>query len=369
VFPIRIDRRWLATTLVLAAACGDGSPVVPEQAAADLPARAIQAFDCQADLRAGVVSCGAPAASGASRAIIGGQNEYVVLTSSNVTASSGIFAFNVTVQNLLPEGLGTPDGVLVDPAGIKVLFASGPTVTAGSGNVSVDNEDGNEVLIGTEPQPFFRYDQKLAQDEVSAAKEWRIAYDPGVERFAFTLLVATEVQPLLVINEVMVNPSFQVDSDSEWFEVYNAGGLPVRMEGMLIADSVASGRRAFHRIASPLNVEPGAYVVLGKNSNTTINGGVPVDYAYGAAMSFVNNLGAFKISRTTSVAGDTLTIDRTQYASAAVSAQSGISRELRNPALDNSNMDGSNWADASVTAVYGSGGRGTPRAQNSTYTP
>jgi len=66
---------------------------------------------------------------------------------------------------------------------------------------------------------------------------------------------------------------------------------------------------------------------------------------------------------------DTLTIDRTQYSQASVSAKDGVSRELKNPALDNSNMDGSNWGDASVTAVYGSGGRGTPKAQNSAYTP
>ena len=64
-----------------------------------------------------------------------------------------------------------------------------------------------------------------------------------------------------------------------------------------------------------------------------------------------------------------VTIDRTQYSNAAVSAQSGVSRELKNPALDNSNMDGSNWGDASITSVYGAGGRGTPKAQNSAYTP
>jgi len=40
-----------------------------------------------------------------------------------------------------------------------------------------------------------------------------------------------------------------------------------------------------------------------------------------------------------------------------------------NPALDNANMDGSNWAAASVTAVYGAGGQGTPKAQNSAFTP
>ena len=120
-------------------------------------------------------------------------------------------------------------------------------------------------------------------------------------------------------------------------------------------------------IASSVVVPSGGYVVLGNTTNTTNNGGVPVDYAYGSALAFANSLDALKISRVYGT--DTLTVDRTQYASAAISAQNGISRELKNPALDNSNMDGSNWADALVTAVYGPGGRGTPKAQNSTFTP
>ena len=114
-------------------------------------------------------------------------------------------------------------------------------------------------------------------------------------------------------------------------------------------------------------IQPGAYAVLGNSTNTTLNGGAPVDYSYGGALALANSLDAVKIARV--VGTDTVTIDRTQYANAGVSAQSGVSRELKNPALDNSNMDGSNWASASVTAVYGSGGRGTPKAQNSTYTP
>jgi hypothetical protein len=32
-------------------------------------------------------------------------------------------------------------------------------------------------------------------------------------------------------------------------------------------------------------------------------------------------------------------------------------------------MDGSNWGDASVTSVYGAGGRGTPKALNSAFVP
>ncbi|HYR11057.1 MAG TPA: hypothetical protein VEQ60_24970, partial [Longimicrobium sp.] len=89
--------------------------------------------------------------------------------------------------------------------------------------------------------------------------------------------------------------------------------------------------------------------------------------AYGGSLAFANSLDALKVARVYGT--DTLTLDRTQYSNASISAQEGISRELKNPALDNSNMDGSNWGSASVTSVYGAGGRGTPKAQNSTYTP
>jgi hypothetical protein len=189
-----------------------------------------------------------------------------------------------------------------------------------------------------------------------------------VTSFNFRVLISTEVQYKLVINEVMANPSpTPSDGLQEWFELYNAGSLDVDLQNLVIADSAASGRRPYHLIASSVTIPPGGYAVLGASTNTVDNGGVPVDYAYGGALALANSLDAVKIARV--VGTDTLTLDRTQYASAATSAQSGISRELKNPALDNSNMDGSNWASALVTAVYGPGGRGTPKAQNSTFTP
>ncbi len=373
-----IRHGWPVAAVLALAACGDTSPTATTQAAVlDGPATKIQALDCVATVATGTVSCGAPASSsGARRVIIGGQNDYVRLTSSNISSTPelGLFQMEVTVQNLLHEAIGTFNGEAQDPAGIRVFFFEGPTTTGGTGSVVVLNADGTDLFLGS-TQPYFRYDQKLAKDEVSAAKIWHNGYDEGVTSFSFKVYVAAEVQPLLVINEVMVNPAnFNAAPDvtGEWIEVYNAGRLAVQMQGMAVSDSAPAGRRPYHVIASSLMVQPGAYVVLGKSTNTTDNGGVPVDYSYGGALLLGNSLDAIKLSRLLSP-GDTtsaaFTVDRTQYASAAVSAKDGISRELTNPALDNANMDGSNWAEASVTSVYGSGGRGTPRAQNSTYTP
>jgi hypothetical protein len=335
------------------------------------PVDAVQAFECTASTTSRSVSCKSPSPSTGASAdvLIGGQNTYVKLTSSNVNYDSGteIFEFDVTVQNLMSEALGTPDGTTPDAEGIQVFFHLGPTVTSGSGVITVANADGTGTFTGTN-QPYFAYSEVLDQNEVSAAKPWQLNVPTTVNTFSFTVYVWTEVQYKLVINEVLANPGGTItDASGEWFEIYNAGTRAVDLQSLVIADSAASGRRPYHLISSSVVIPSGGYAVLGNTTNTTNNGGVTVDYAYGAALALANSLDALKIARVYGT--DTLTLDRTQYSSAAISAQNGISRELTNPALDNSNMDGSNWADALVTAVYGPGGRGTPKAQNSTFVP
>src|SRR4051812_29536503 len=376
--PARISALAALGAMALAAACSDSQPtaVATLDPRTATPGHSLAAFDCVATPAARTVTCSPSAAlaGGARGAIIGGQNGNVKLTSSNVSydSQSEIFQFDVTVQNLMNEAIGTPDGTVADPEGVQVFFESGPTTTSGSGTITVANADGFETFTKTN-QPFFAYHEILAKDAVSQAKTWQLQMPQTVGTFAFQLFVETDVQYLLVINELMVNPGNYVanpDLSGEWVEIYNAGSRPVDLQGLVFADSAASGRRPYNRFndtTRSLVVQPGAYFVLGETTNTTSNGGVPVDYSYGGGMAFANSLDAFKIARVYGT--DTLTLDRTQYASAATSAKDGISRELKNPALDNSNMDGSNWGDASVTSVYGPGGRGTPKAQNSTFTP
>jgi len=353
-------------------ACAEQQPVAPGGVRQQpIPLQAVQAFDCTGSTTSGAVSC-RPSSAGAggqgAGVIVGGQNIYLKLTSSNVSYNGGteIFQFDLTVQNLMNEAIGTPDGVVADPEGVQVFFDTGPTVTSGSGEITVANADGVESFTHAN-QPFFAYHQILAKDAVSGAKTLQLQMPATVVSFSFTLFVETDVQYLLVINEMLVNPGGTIsDANGEWIELYNAGTRKVNLQNLVIADSAAAGRRAYQPISAAVVVQPGAYVTLGKTTNTTNNGGVPVDYVH-TLIGFPNSLGAFKIARVFGT--DTLTIDRTQFASAAISAQNGVSRELKNPALDNSDMDGSNWGDASVTAVYGPGGRGTPKAQNSTFTP
>ena len=368
-----------AVTIAACSDTGAGSPVSVKSAPSSVPSTALSVLDCRASTRNLTVHCSSPQATKSGHGdMFGGQGTYVKLTSSNVSYNSGtqIYQFDVTVQNLMNESIGTPNGVVPDTGGIKVFFGSGPTATSGTGTVTVANADGTGDFTGV-AQPFFRYSQILAKNEVSNVKTWQLNVPTTVNSFTFRVYLSTDVQPLLVINELMANPAnynSNPDVGGEWVELYNAGTRPVDMRGFVFADSAASGRRPYNVFIgtdSALTVQPGGYFVLGGSKNTGTaagqNGGVPVDYAYGTGMAFANSLDAFKIARVYGF--DTLTIDRTQYSSAATSAVDGVARELKNPALDNSNMDGSNWASALATTVYGPGGRGTPKAQNGNYTP
>lgn len=166
-------------------------------------------------------------------------------------------------------------------------------------------------------------------------------------------------QPLgrLVITEVLANPGGTTsDASGEWFELHNNSPLPINLNGYAIRDSAASGLRPIHVINADVIVAPWGFVVLGNSTNTTNNGGAAVDYSYGSALALANSLDRIQI-----IDPDLVTvIDRAAYASAAISAQNGISRELLDISFDNFNIDGANWANALETTVYGDGGRGTP---------
>lgn len=365
----------LVAACIALAACGErptapvATPFVP------LPNEAVAAVQCAVQVASGNVHCGSPTgAAAAYNVIIGGQDVFVKLTASNSSydAGTGTFEMDVTVQNLMNEAIGTPGELspgtfAPDTNGIRVFFATPPTATSGSGTITVTNADGTGTFTAV-GQQYFQYDTVLKKDSVSMPKRWQMNVPSTVGTFTFTVLLSTEVQTLVVFNEILANPGGTIsDANGEWFELYNAGTRSIDLQGYFIADSNAAGRRPYHMISSSLPIAPGGFVVLGNTTNTTNNGGVPVDYAYGAALAFANSLDAGKLSRVYGT--DTLTVDYIRYQQASVSAQNGISRELTNPALGNLNVDGSNWADALVTAVYGPGGRGTPKAQNSTFTP
>lgn len=193
-------RRPLVAAL-LAAACGAfassckeiaGPP--PVTAESGYGAGTIAVFDCTGVVSARTVECRPARGLRGPRAAILGQNQ-VKLQSSNVsyTSQTQIFAFDVTLQNLLPESIGTPDGTT--STGSKVFFETGPTITAyvapgDTGSISVDNADGVQNFTRAQ-QPYFSYPGILATNQVTNPKRWQLRMPLTVYSFAFTLKVFT----------------------------------------------------------------------------------------------------------------------------------------------------------------------------------
>jgi hypothetical protein len=204
----RLALSGAALALLTPAACWDGDAPTAPLDVLDPPAP--QVVQCRANIDAGTVACGQPTLgtpAGLQLAVVvGGQGTYVQLASTNVSYDgSDVFQADVTVQNLIAQPMGTPDGTTV--TGIKVFFHTGPDVTSGTGTVTVANADGTGTFTGA-VQPYFEYSEILQTNDVSAAKTWLWSVSPTVETFAFSVYVSTDIPVVPGEWEATPTPAF-----------------------------------------------------------------------------------------------------------------------------------------------------------------
>ncbi|MCA9784820.1 MAG: lamin tail domain-containing protein, partial [Candidatus Cloacimonetes bacterium] len=162
----------------------------------------------------------------------------------------------------------------------------------------------------------------------------------------------------VVINEIMQNPLAVTDEFGEWIELYNPNLYSVNLRGWVLKDDGTDS----HTISpeADLLIAPGAYLVLGSNSDTGLNGGAPVSWAWGSEFALGNGTDEVVL-----VAGLT-EIDRVAYDNGATFPDpNGFSMELIDVVSDNA--VGANWMTAQT--VYGAGDHGTPGAANSVSAP
>lgn len=201
--PRRHGSSLLAAALALAAAaCTDrANPVGPGGPGPGGPGTpgvpiTVQALQCTGNRAALTVNCvpASPDGGPAKDILVGGQGVYVQVTTSGVNYNSGTgqFTFNTTLQNLIEQPMGTTDGTTLDPNGIRIFFHSGPTVTGGSGVASVV-PDGFATFTAA-GQPFYQYNQVLANGVTSGAKGWTLVMPPTVTTFTFLLYVSAPVE-------------------------------------------------------------------------------------------------------------------------------------------------------------------------------
>jgi predicted extracellular nuclease len=158
----------------------------------------------------------------------------------------------------------------------------------------------------------------------------------------------------VVINEIMQNPAAVPDSAGEWFELYNPTGSDIDIEGWTIRDDGIDTHVINN--GTPLLIPAGGYLVLGNNTDTGTNGGVPVAYNYGGSW-FLSNSADEVILEDTSL----VEIDRVEYdGGPSFPDPTGASMALINPVLDNN--VGANWCES--PNPFGAGDLGTPGGAN-----
>ena len=141
----------------------------------------------------------------------------------------------------------------------------------------------------------------------------------------------------------------------EWFEVYNATGGEVNLNGL----SVTGLEGEQFSVSEDLVLTADGYAVFGSNGDTATNGGVAVHFAYsGDDFNLGNNSDDSIIL---SNAGGV--IDEVTYTDADYPDTKGQSLSLSPDALTAAgNDDGANWC--SSTTAYECGDLGTPGAAN-----
>jgi hypothetical protein len=205
-FPARTAAAAVGLALVVIACTDRTNPAGPGDGGGGTHPRTppatpinVQALECSARVKERTVSCAAPSASRAaglpSYLIVGGQNVYVQVATVNPDYNSGTqaFTFDLTIRNLIPQPLGTTDAntLAPDANGVRLFFHDGPTVTSGTGTITVAG-DGTDNFTASN-QPYYQYNAVLEEFEVSSARTWQLNMPNTVNEFTFLLMVSAAV--------------------------------------------------------------------------------------------------------------------------------------------------------------------------------
>jgi hypothetical protein len=147
----------------------------------------IASVPCNVEVATRTVSCGGPAGA-ITPEILGGQGVRVVLRSSNVSYALDTFRFDVSVQNLSTQAIGTNGATTT---GVRVFFQQPPVTTNGPGLIDVEEDSiGDFTATG---QSYYVYTDSIATKGISPTQTWKFSLPATVLNFSFTVLVAAEV--------------------------------------------------------------------------------------------------------------------------------------------------------------------------------
>ncbi len=191
----------------------------------------------------------------------------------------------------------------------------------------------------------------------SSGDTWTVsvrAWDGLDEGPVVTATASISAAPgLLVITEILYDPSGVSDSVGEWFEVHNPGAVSVDLLGWKILDDGGES----HTIAYTVLVPAHGYAILGRNGDPVINGGVDVDYVY-SGFSMDNSTDEVVLRQ------GVTTVDRVAWGGADFPDVTGSSLSVDpDSATESGNDDGTAWCPGDEP--LDSGDLATPGRENS----
>ncbi|HEU4559640.1 MAG TPA: hypothetical protein VFS20_17440, partial [Longimicrobium sp.] len=187
---MRISRlRYPALLLALAAGACRDLPTAAPPAEGPGPRSDRMQLRCSVSVRDQSLACEPAGPRGMRRQIIlGGQGLNVRLRSTSVNWNPGteLLTADVSVQNLLDQPIGT-DGT--GTYGVRVFFVSGPTVTGGTGPVTVVADSVGTFTASN--QKYYVYPEVIQPRGVSSPQTWTFSVPAGATQFDFMVLVET----------------------------------------------------------------------------------------------------------------------------------------------------------------------------------
>ena len=167
----------------------------------------------------------------------------------------------------------------------------------------------------------------------------------------------------IVVTEIMQNPLAVGDGVGEWFEVWVSDNIDttlvgggnrgdINLYGLMIEDLGSDD----DMVNMDFIVGPNEYIVFGVNDDTTVNGGVDVDYTY-SGINLANGEDELVLKNENSVSLDEVIWDD----GSTFPDPNGASMSLDLGSIDADDNDlGASWCEA--TSSYGDGDLGTPGA-------
>ncbi len=161
----------------------------------------------------------------------------------------------------------------------------------------------------------------------------------------------------LIITEIMAYPASDIGEWGKYVELYNTTLETIRLDGWVLSDG--AGDELTFASNGTLVVPSHDFVVIGAHAESSENGGVSLDYAWGTTLVLGETGDTLTLS-----ADDTIVDQVTYGASGFPIMTEGVSIQLDPSAFNAAdNDDGGNWCLS--TAEMDSGEKGTPGASNS----